>query len=103
MPESERLEQEFFTGNHLDTHQPNTLSKRGGKRIQDIHSRGDPSCEFVIVLRLVEDLFLEDGEDSLRRIAGLKARKERMRGQVILGLKFVGFQRSVENGHKVGM
>ena len=90
----------------MDIHHPNTLAKRGGKRIQDIDSRGDPFCESVAtILRPAEhgNLFPKDGEDSLGGITGLKAGKKRMRGQVFLGLTFVGFQRRVENGHKVRM
>ena len=49
---------------HLDIHQPNTLAKRGGKRIQDVHSRSDPFCECVVtILGLAErgDSFSKDG------------------------------------------
>jgi len=87
-------------------HQPSTPANRGGKRTQDIYGRGDPFCETVItILGLAErrDLLSKDGEDGLGGIAGLKAGKERMRGQVLLGFKFVSFQGCVENGHKVGM
>jgi hypothetical protein len=66
---------------HLDIHQPNTLAKRVGKRIEHIYGRGDPFCEsVVIILGSVErgDLFSKEGEDSLGRIAGLKVGKERM-------------------------
>jgi hypothetical protein len=48
------------------------------------------------------NLFSKGGEDSFGRIAGLEARKERMRSEVCLGLPFVGFHGSVKNGHKVG-
>ena len=91
---------------HLDIHQPNTLAKRGRKRIQDVHRRSDPFCESVItILGLTEhgDLFSKDGEDSLGGIAGLKGGKERMRCEVLLSFTFVGFQRGVENGHEVGL
>ena len=91
---------------HLDIHQPNTLAKRGGKRIQDVHSRGDPFCECVVtILGLAERwyLFSENGEDGVGGIARLKIEKERMRGQVLLGLTLVGFQGSVKNGQKFGM
>jgi hypothetical protein len=66
------LEQEFFTRKRLDIHQSNTLAKRGGKRIHDVHSRGDPFCESVVtILGLTErgDLISKDGKDSLGRIA----------------------------------
>jgi hypothetical protein len=58
-----------------------------------------------VILRLAEcgNLFSKDGEDSLGGIAGLKAGKERMRGQVVLSFTFVRFQSGVENGHKVGL
>ena len=68
---------------NLDIHQPNTLTKRVRKRIQDFYCRGDPFCEPIItILGLAErggDLFSEGGEDSLGGIAGLKGGKERMR------------------------
>ena len=91
---------------HFGIHRPNTLAKRRGKRIQDVHSRGHPFCESVVTtLGLAErgDLFSKDGEDSLGGIAGLKGGKERMRGEVLLSFTFVGFQRGVENGHEVGL
>jgi hypothetical protein len=74
--------------------------------MQDIYSRSDPFCESIgTILGLAErgDLLSKDSEDSLGRIAGLKTGKERMRGQVFLGLMFVGFQRSIENGREVRM
>ena len=95
----------YSQGNNLGTHHPNTLAKRCGKRIQDIDSRGDPFCESIVtILGLAErgDLLSKYGEDSLGGIAGLKGGKERMRDEVSLGFAFVGFQRSVENGRKVG-
>jgi hypothetical protein len=96
----------FFTRKNRDIHQPNTLAKRGGKRIQDVHRRGDPFCESIVtILGLVKcrDLFSKDREDCLGGIAGLKAGKERMRDQILLCLPFVGFQCSVENRHKIGL
>ena len=68
---------------HLDTHQPNTLTKRVRKRIEDFYCRGDPFCESIItILGLAKrggDLLSEGGKDSLGGIAGLKGGKERMR------------------------
>jgi hypothetical protein len=72
-----------------------TQSEGSGKCIQGIHGRGNPICESAVtVLGLVEhgDLLSEDGEDSLGGVTGLKAGKEPMRGQVYLGLAFVGSQ-----------
>jgi hypothetical protein len=66
------IEQGFFTRENLDVHQPNTLTKRVRKRIQDFHSRGDPFCEpVVIILGLAKcgDLLSEDGKDSLGGVA----------------------------------
>ena len=100
------VEKDVFTRKYHDIHQPNTLAKRVRKRIENIDSRGDPFCESVFaVLGLAKpgDLFSKDSEDSLGGIAGLKRGKERMRGQVFLRLSFVRFQRSVENGRKVGI
>jgi hypothetical protein len=59
-----------------------------------MYSRGDPFCESVVtILGLVErgDLLSKGREDSLGGMTGLKAGKERMRGQVFFGLTFVGF------------
>ena len=66
------IEQKFVRRKHFDIHQPNTLAKRIGKRIQDFYSRGDPFCEpVVIILGLTKygNLFSEDGEDSLGGVA----------------------------------
>ena len=74
--------------------------------MQDFHSWYNPFCESVVVIMgLVEcgDLISEDGEDSLGGLAGLKAGKERMRGQVFLSFTIVRFQSGVENGHKIGL
>ena len=100
------IEQEFFTRKDLGAHQPNTLAKHVRKRIENIDSRGDPFCELVVtILGLIErgDLFSKGGKDCPGGIAGLQAGKERMRGQVFLRFSFVSFQRSVEDGRKVGM
>ena len=48
-------------------------------------------------------LLSKDGEDSLRGITGLKPRKERMLGEVLLSLTLVFFQSSAEYRRKVGM
>jgi hypothetical protein len=48
-------------------------------------------------------LFSKDGEDSFGGITGLKRRKERMLGEVLLSLTLVFFQSKVENGGKVGI
>jgi hypothetical protein len=88
------IEQKFFTREHFDIHQPNTLAKRIGKRIQDIYSRGDPFCESAItVLGLCESghSLSKDGKDSLGGIARLEGGKERMGDQIFLGLSFVCF------------
>ena len=74
--------------------------------VQHIYSWRNPFCESVInILGLAElgDLLSKDDEDSPRGIARLKAGKERIRCQVFLGVTFVGFQRCVENGYKVGL
>ena len=48
-------------------------------------------------------LLSKDSEDSFGGITGLKPGKERMLGEVLLGLTLVFFQSSVENGGRVGM
>ena len=66
---------------HLDIHQPSSLTKGRGKRIQDIHGRGDPFCKpIIVILGLAEcgDLLSKDGEDGLGGIAGLEPGKERV-------------------------
>jgi hypothetical protein len=59
----------------------------------------------VAILGLIELGILpsKDGEDSFGGMTGLKPGKERMVGEVLLGLTFVLFQSSVENGGKVGV
>ena len=57
----------------------------------------------MILMAECGDLLSKDGEDSLGGIAVLKAGKERMRGQVLLGYMFVRFQSGVKNGQKVGL
>jgi len=54
-------------------------------------------------LGLVErgNILSKYSEDILRGIAGLKVGKEWMRGEVLLGLSFVIYQSSVENGSKI--
>jgi len=56
-------------------------------------------------LGLVElgGLLSKDGENSFGGTTGLKPGKERMLGEVLLGLTLIFFQSSVENGGKVGM
>jgi hypothetical protein len=81
MPEEKPLEQTSFTTKQLDIHQPNALANGGGKRIQYVHSRDDPSRESIASIQgLIEsrDLVPQDGKDSLGRIAGLKVGKERV-------------------------
>jgi hypothetical protein len=76
----------------LGIHQPNALANGLGKRVQDIHGRRNPFCEAVVaILGFTEcgDLLSKDGEDSLGGVTGLKAGKERMRGQVFLSFTFV--------------
>jgi hypothetical protein len=70
------------TTKHLDTHYPNTLANGCGKRVQYTYGRGDPFCESVVaILGLVEcRRSSKDSENGLGRVAGLKARKERVRG-----------------------
>ena len=106
MPEKRKLDPKFSTGKLRGIYLSNALANGGGKRIQDVYCRGDPFCESIFtILGLVEcrDSVSKDGEDSLGRLAGLKGGKERMRCEVFLGLLFVCFQRSVENGYKVGV
>jgi hypothetical protein len=101
MPEKKTLEQIFFRTKYVDIHKPNALANGGGKGIQNIHSRGDPFRRCIVsILGLIEsrDLFSQNGEDGLGGIAGLKAGKERVGGQVFLGFTFIGFQSGVENG-----
>jgi hypothetical protein len=43
------------------------------------------------------------GEDGFGGMTGLKPGKERMFGEVLLGLTLVFFQSNVENGGKVGI
>ena len=62
--------------------------------MEDIHGRGDPFHEsFVAILGLAGrwDLLFQDVEDSLGGFAGLKPRKERVLGNVFVGLTFVSF------------
>ena len=69
--------------------------------MEDIHGRGDPFHEsFVAILGLAGrwDLLLEDVQDSLGGFTGLKSRKERVLGKIFVGLTFVSFQSSIENG-----
>ena len=54
--------------------------------MQDIHSRGNPFRESVVVVipglvgcAAAGDVFSKDGENSLGGLAGLKVGKERMR------------------------
>jgi hypothetical protein len=106
MPERETLGQKFFTTEYVDIHKPNALANCGGKRIQYVHCRVDPFRESIVsVLGLIEsrDSVSQDGKDSFGGVAGLKAGKERVLGQVFLGFTFVGFQSGVENGYKVRM
>ena len=68
---------------YVAIHKPNALANSDGKHIQNIHSRDDPFRESIVsILRLIEsqDLVSQNGEDSLGRVAGLKAGKERVRG-----------------------
>jgi len=72
--------------------------------MQDIHGRGDPFRESVVaILGLAgrRDLLLKDVEDSLGGFTGLEPRKERVLGNIFLGLTFVSFQSSIKNGRKI--
>ena len=94
MPEKETLERTLFLKKHPDIHQPDDPAESAGKRKQDVYSRGDPFCEIIFtVLGLVKcgDLLSKDGKDSLGGIARLEGGKERMGGQIPLGLTLVGF------------
>jgi hypothetical protein len=106
MPEDQILERKIFMRRYPDIHMPNAAANGATNCRQEIYSRRDPFCESVVaVLRLSKrrNLLSKYSEDSLGGIAGLKTGKERIRGQVFLSPAFVGFQRSVENGHKIGM
>jgi hypothetical protein len=95
-----------FTKKYLDIHLPNSLANDVGKRKQNFHGRHNPSCESIVaILGLGERryFFMEDGEDSVGGIAGLKPGKKRMRCEVFLGLTFVSIQSLVENGRKGGL
>ena len=66
-----------------DTHKPNTLANRVGKRVQHVYSRGDPFCESIVAIpgfAEPRNLLSEDGEDSLGGVAGFEDGKEQMRG-----------------------
>jgi hypothetical protein len=72
--------------------------------MHDIHGRGDPFRECVVgILRLAgrSDLLLKDVEDGLGGLTGLKPRKERVLGNIFLGLTFVSFQSRIKNGRKI--
>jgi hypothetical protein len=65
----------------LDTHQPNTLTKRVGKCVQHVYSWGDPFCESVVAIlgfAKHRNLVSKDGEDGLGGVTGFEAGKERM-------------------------
>ena len=51
----------------------------------------------------LEGFLFQDGEYSFGGVTGLKPRKERMLGEVLLSLTLVFFQSGVEDGGKVGM
>jgi hypothetical protein len=94
---------------YRDIHKPNNPAKCSGKRVQDVHGRGNPVRESIVaILGLIElgGLLSKDGEDSYHSfggMTGLKPGKERMLGEVLLSLTLVFLQSSVENGGKVGM
>ena len=70
--------QKFPTTKYLSIHQPNSLANCIGKRVQNIHSWGNPFREPVVASPgLVEcgDLISKDGEDCLRGFARLKTGK----------------------------
>jgi hypothetical protein len=91
---------------YADIHKPNDPAKCSGKRVQDVHGRGNPVRESIVaILGLIElgGLLSKDGEDSFRGMTGLKPGKERMLGEVLLGLTLVFLQSNIENGGKARM
>ena len=64
-----------ITKQNLDIHQPNTLANVGRIRVEDVHCRGDPSCEPVVsILGLVNCGYLlpKDDEDGFRGVTGIE-------------------------------
>ena len=65
--------------------------------MKDVHSWVQPLR--IAALRLIEllDLFLKNGEDATRRIAGLEPVSEWVLKEILLGALLVSFQGIVEN------
>jgi hypothetical protein len=85
--------------------QANTLSERLREGIEDIHSRVQPFCPpFIATPGLVEllDLFLKDGENGTRRVAGLELCGKWMSNKVLFCTLFVCVQGIVEDELEVG-
>jgi hypothetical protein len=86
-------------------YQANTFSERLREGIEDIHSWVQPICPpFIATPRLIEllDLFLKDGENSTRRVAGLELCGKWMGNEVFFCTLFVFFQGIVEDELEVG-
>ncbi len=92
---------EAYISPSVETYQADALSKGGRKRAQDVHSWVQPLCQsLVVAASLVEfsNLILKHGKDGASRVACLQLGGKWMCDKVFLGLLFIRFQGSIENG-----
>ena len=76
-----------------ETYQGNGRANGFRKRIDDLDSRDQPLCEFVTATVLTRPHYLRSkyGEDSIWRVASVKAAKQWILGKIFSCLSLISF------------